>query len=92
MLKCFRKKTRIFTQIQIPIYPEGPHFLRISGEYLMWRLIMSGVKIDDNCVWKDVTLFYILNVFPTLCKYVGNVRAYTVDNIEAPMGDCAVRI
>ena len=29
-----------------------------------------------------------LNVFPALCKYVGNVRAYTVDNIEAPMGDC----
>ena len=54
----------------------------------MWRLIMSGVEIYDNCVWKDVTLFYILNVFPALCKYVGNVRAYTVDNIEAPMGDC----
>ena len=39
-----------FTQIQIPIYPEVPHLLRVSGEYLMWRLIMSGVEIYDNCV------------------------------------------
>ena len=49
---------------------------------------MSGVEIDENCVWKHVMLFYILNVFPALCKNVGNVRAYTVDNIESPMGDC----
>ena len=32
--------------------------------------------------------FISLNIFQTLCKYVGNVRAYTVDNIEAPLGDC----
>ena len=69
----------VFTQIRIPIYLEGPHLLRISGEYNV--AINCGVEIDNNCVWKDVTLFYILNVFPALCKYVGNVRAYTVDNI-----------
>ena len=27
---------------------------------------MSGVEIYDNCVWKDVMLFNILNVFPAL--------------------------
>ena len=30
-------------------------------------------EIDDNCVWKDATLFYIINVFPALYKYVRNV-------------------
>ena len=49
---------------------------------------MIAVVIDDNRVWKDVMLFYIFNVFPALCKNVGNVRAYTVNNTEAPMGDC----
>ena len=39
-------------------------------------------------IWKDVTLFYILNVFPALCKYVGNVRAHTVDNII--VGSCII--
>ena len=48
---------------------------------------MSGVEIYNNCSWKDVMIFNILNVFPELCKYVGNVRAYTVDNLEAPIGD-----
>ena len=51
-----------FTQMRITIYSKGPHLLRISGECLKLLFIVSGVEIYDNCVWKDVTFFYILNV------------------------------